>query len=276
MNMIKKNGVALMNARTNNVAIGKETLAIVKEGNYLTRSSVIVDFSDDLDKAVKGTILYKDEPHTQVKKTEAKVEVTPETSGQAARRYCEAGKDIVVLNFASARNPGGGFLAGAMAQEEDLCRCSGLYTCIKTKPIFYNENILADNSLYTDNMIYSPKVPFIRDEHLLLLEQPFLVSVITAPAPNVRALDEVDPKDLKEILLRRSIKILRIASAHGHRNIVLGAWGCGAFGNDPEMVSKAFMAALDKVPDFDEVCFAIYENNEEKPFLNIFQKNCLE
>lgn len=273
--MIKKNGVALMNARTNNVAVGKETLAIVKEGNYLTRSSVIVDFSSDLDKAVEGTILYKDEPQTQIKKTEAKIEVTPETTGQAARRYCDAGKDIVVLNFASARNPGGGFLAGALAQEEDLCRCSALYTCIKTKPIFYNENILADNSLYTDNMIYSPKVPFIRDEHLLLLEQPFLVSVITAPAPNVRALDEVDPKGLKEILLRRSVKIMRIASAHGHRNIVLGAWGCGAFGNDPDMVSKTFMEALDKVPDFDEVCFAIYENNEEKPFLNIFQKNCL-
>jgi len=270
--MIKKNGVALMNARSKNVTIGKETLAIVKEGNYLAASGNIVDFSTDLDNAIKGTILYKNEPLIQVKDSKANIEVTSETSGQAARRYCESGKDVVVLNFASARNPGGGFLAGALAQEEDLCRCSGLYACIKTKPVFYNENILADNSLYTDNMIYSPKVPFIRDENLLLLKQPFLVSVITAPAPNVRALDEVDHKKIHDVLTGRIRKILKVAAHHDHKNIILGAFGCGAFGNDPMVVAGVFSDALEKLPYFENVCFAVYDNMEGQPNLNAFKK----
>lgn len=274
--MIKRNGVALMNARTNNVSISKETLAILKQKNYVSLNGQTIDISDSLNNAVSGTILYQDElPFTEYEVTNPVIEVTQETTGEAAYRYVSSGKDIVVLNFASARNPGGGFLSGAMAQEEDLCRCSGLYNCIKSKPIFYNENILCEDTFYTDNIIYSPKVPFFRDENLLLIDKPFLVSVITAPAPNVRSIENLNNKELYTILVRRAYKILQISEANNHKNIILGAWGCGAFGNSAEMISEVFMEALKLVPTFENICFAIYERGPETPFLEIFKKNCL-
>jgi uncharacterized protein (TIGR02452 family) len=95
---------------------------------------------------------------------------------------------IAVLNFASARNPGGGFLNGAKAQEEDLCRCSGLYPCLVQCDSYYEANRQEASCLYTDHAIFSPRVPFFKtggDGDDQLLPQPFYVSVITMPAPTV-------------------------------------------------------------------------------------------
>lgn len=275
--MIKRAGVELMNARTKNVSVSKETLAVIKQKHYLSLNGNKVDISSVLNESINNTVFYQNElPFEEYEAINPLIEVTEETTGQAARRYAISGKDIVVLNFASARNPGGGFLSGAMAQEEDLCRCSGLYSCIKNKPIFYNNNILCDNTYYTDGIIYSPKVPFFRDEHLLFMEEPFLASVITAPAPNVRSMENLDKNELYTILCRRAYKILQVAAANNHKNIILGAWGCGAFGNNAEMVSKVFMEALQLVPAFENVCFAIYENSVEKPIFEIFKKKIFD
>lgn len=256
--MIKRNNIEVMNTRNKNVSLSKETLAILKQQFYTSTNGNVIDISNILNVAVNGTILYQyNLPNKKYNFIQSSTEITNETTSQAAKRFVSSGKDIVILNFASARNPGGGFLSGAIAQEEDLCRCSGLYACIKSKPIFYNENILCDNTFYTDNIIYSPKVPFFRDENLLLLEEPFLVSVITAPAPNIRAMENIDEKVLSTVIYNRVIKILKIAEAHGHKNIILGAFGCGAFGNDPKMVATIFSKALKVVSTFENVCFAI-------------------
>jgi uncharacterized protein (TIGR02452 family) len=271
--MIKRNGVEVMNERTKNVSIAKETLEILKRGNYTSLNGETIDISASLDAALKGTILYKDP--LPLKITEYKkptLEVTNETTAQAAFRLGELGKtDIVALNFASARNPGGGFLAGAIAQEEDLSRASGLYACVKSKPIFYNENILCDDTFYTDNIIYSPKVPFFRNEFNLFIEKPFELSIISAPAPNVRSMENIDLNVLSNKLYDRAIKILQIADKHGHKNIILGAWGCGAFGNDSSMVAKVFLLALQQVPTFEHVCFAVFDNKPEFPIYTAFK-----
>ena len=268
--MIKRSdGVEIMNARTKNVSLAKETLEILKQKRYTSLNGVSVDISASLDAAVKGTILYKaaaDLPDTDWETFKPTIEVTNETTAQAAVRLAALGKEnIVALNFASARNQGGGFLSGALAQEEDLCRCSGLYACLKTKPIFYNENILCDHTLYLDNMIYSPKVPFFRNKHNLFIEQPFELSLISSPAPNLTTMSEKDrdSEDGQEViystLYSRAKRILNVAAAHGHKNIILGAWGCGAFGNDPEQVAIIFDDALKNVPAFENVCFAVYD-----------------
>lgn len=275
--MIKRDGVAVMNARSSNVAIAKETIGILKKKSYTSPNGIEIDISNSLDTTVKGTIFYSHLDELDLKQypgLKPKIEVTGETTAQAAARWVTEGKDVVALNFASAHTPGGGFLAGAIAQEEDLARCSGLYNCLKSKPIFYNENILCDDSFYTDNIIYSPKVPFFRDEHLLFLEEPFLVSIITSPAPNIRSMENVDQQLLNITLQYRAVKILTIAEHQGHKNIILGAWGCGAFGNSPEMVANCFKYALEVVPAFENVCFAIYERDEAKPLLETF-KRCL-
>ena len=275
--MIKRNGVAVMNQRTGNVGLAKETVEILKNKSYTNRNGETVDISASLDAAVNGTILYEhhqnfpDQP--PIPEVKPVIEITNETTAVASKRLLDAGRaDVVALNFASARNQGGGFLAGAIAQEEDLCRASGLYNCLKRKPQFYNENILADDNFYTDSMIYSPKVPFFRDEHNLFLDKPFEVSIISAPAPNVRAMKENDvlfegteeeldafAEVLAGTIELRIRKILRVAALHGHKTLVLGAWGCGVFGNDPNIMAALFYGCLMDNSVFEHVCFAVYD-----------------
>lgn len=274
--MIKRDGVAIMNERTLNVKIAKETLEVIKQKGYTSPNGEKVDISDALDAALAGTTLWKSIPEIKDYMLISPVlEVTNETTAQAAVRLLASGKEnLAALNFASARNPGGGFLAGAIAQEEDLSRASGLYACIKSKPIFYNENILCDDTLYTHNVIYSPKVPFFRDEYNRFLEKPYELSIISAPAPNLRG-QSLNEDIVYDTLCHRAIKILRIAEAYGHKNIILGAWGCGAFGNDPKVVAEVFMWALKTISSFEHVCFAVYDNRPEAPIFNTF-KNIIQ
>ena len=280
--MIKRDGVVLMNERTGNVAIAKETIAITKQGQYTTPSGALLDIQADIGRAIDGTILYQsylDLPNTNWKTVEPTIEVVNETTAQAVVRLIKAGRqNVIALNFASARNQGGGFLSGALAQEEDLCRASALYACLKKKPVFYNENILCDNAFYTHNVIYSPNVPFFRGADNLLLEEPFILSIVSAPAPNAGAISK-DTENLEEVLystlLVRATKVLMTAAAHGHKNIILGAWGCGAFGNDPQMVADVFKEALKEVPAFEHVCFAVYDTRETPILFETFKKSFL-
>jgi uncharacterized protein (TIGR02452 family) len=206
------------------------------------------------------------------------VEVTPEKTGEASRRLIEqeSVEDVLALNFASARNPGGGFLGGAKAQEEDLARCSALYACLVTQPAYYEANRAEASLLYTDHLIYSPGVPFFRDEQLELLERPFHISIITSPAPNAGEVLRKDPSSrsrIREVLRSRALQVLRVAASRGHRALVLGAWGCGVFRNDPVEAAEAFAAALGALPGaFDRVVFAVYERGGEGPNLRAFRE----
>lgn len=278
--MIKRNGVEVMNARTKNVSIAKETLEVIKNKKYTSLNGVVVDISKEIDTAIDGTHYYESEVLIGIQPDQAPIhpiiEVTNETTAQAAVRLQADGKtNLVALNFASARNQGGGFLAGAIAQEEDLCRASGLYGCLKRKPLFYNANILCNDTFYTHGILYSPLVPFFRDDHNLFLEQPFALSIVTAPAPNLSSMKgTADTNVLSSLLKARALRILQAANANGHKNIILGAWGCGAFGNDPELVSKAFMWALAKVPYFEHVTFAVYDTREPFILYETFKETC--
>lgn len=285
--MIKKDGVAIMNVYTANSKIAKENLFICKDKKYSYYTGKLdqpvealikeIDISADLDYCVKQTVLYKSDDvlsETISLSLSSTVELTNETATQAAIRLKNNSKhNIVILNFANGCNLGGGYLAGSFAQEEDLCRKSALYSCLKNKPMFYNENIMIDNHYFTDNILYSPNVPFFRDEDNKLIEQPYHLSIISAPAPNLSVHQNDDDKDyLFEVIKKRAIRILQIAAINNHKNIILGAWGCGAFKNDPIMIATAFKLALDKVPAFEHVCFAISSRNEENVNLNSFKK----
>lgn len=263
-----------MKNQNNNIKISKETLDICKHKKYTSPSGKVVDLSFQLNFSKEKTILYEDLISIELThKVNSFIEVRNETTAEGALRLLNQGKkDIVALNFASARNPGGGFLNGAVAQEEDLCRCSGLYHCLKSKPIFYNKNILCDDTYYNNDIIYSPNVPFFRDINNLLLEDPFMVSIISAPAPNIRVMKEVDEGRLQSILNTRVLKILQIAYIHNHKNLILGAWGCGAFGNKPEMVVSAFIEALKIFPAFEHVCFSVFDSKPEMHTFNTFNK----
>ncbi|HEX8704686.1 MAG TPA: TIGR02452 family protein [Myxococcaceae bacterium] len=263
--------------------IAKETVRIVEQGAYVAPSGKTVSLRGAVERAVQGTVLYRPADFAQLEVPAApggpmRVEVTPEKTGDASRRLIEKEgvERVLALNFASARNPGGGFLGGAKAQEEDLARCSALYACLITQRDYYDVNRAESSLLYTDHIIYSPGVPFFRNEQLELLEQPFHVSLITAPAPNAGQMLRREPTAgprIREVLHSRALKVLRIAAQRGYRTLVLGAWGCGAFRNEPRDAVDAFSTALAALSGaFERVVFAVYERNGDGPNLKAFRE----
>ena len=175
----------------------------------------------------------------------------------------KAGRDLVknkaefdkvaILNFADALVPGGLVLYGAPTQEENICRCSNLYETLLECPVYYNLNRQNGTDIYLDNMIYSENVTVFKDDETYENVEPMLMDVITCPAPSMHLSDDMAEK----IFIRRIRKILVCAQNNGVNKIVLGAWGCGAFGQSPIVVGRAFAKVLSEQNAFDEVVFAI-------------------
>lgn len=255
------------------VRVARETLAIVERGGYARADGTWIDLRAAIDEAVAGTRLYTPEqldhlldgPRREPAFEHAILEVTGETTQVAARRLVleEGGDDLVLLNFASAKTPGGGFLDGAKAQEEDLARASALHACLVGQPDYYVANRACGHAVYTDHLIWSPRVPFFRVDAAGLLDQPFHASVITCPAPNARALKrDWDPTQYEAVLHRRAGKLLAAARERGHRWLLLGSWGCGAFRNDPRVVADVFAEWLMGpcfTGEFERIVFAVWD-----------------
>lgn len=200
------------------------------------------------------------------------IEVTRESTLVAARRV---GPEAACLVFASAKNPGGGFLGGAKAQEESIARASALYPSLLAAPDFYAYHRAQRDLRYSDRVIYSPGVPVFRDDKGELLDAAYRTSFLTAAAPNLGAIARNQPEDLDDVpavLLRRAVRVLTVAAAHGHRTLVLGAWGCGVFRNDPVVVAGAFAEALRVVNRFDRVVFAVYDRLSGTPVHGAFER----
>ena len=243
--------------------IAARTVEILHSGEYEARTGTRVVIAEQIARAVAGTRLYLPDDALPVVVPPApgpiEVEVTDESTLEAGRRL---GEGVAALVFASARNPGGGFLTGAKAQEEDVARASALYRCLTAVPEFYAHHRAERDLRYTDRVIYSPEVPVFRSPDNDLLEQPYRLSFLTAAAPNLGALLDRQPElagTVPAVLEARAERVLRVAAAHGHRRIVLGAWGCGVFRNSPEVVAAAFRTGLARVPYFEHVTFAILD-----------------
>jgi uncharacterized protein (TIGR02452 family) len=263
--------------------VAKETTAIVERGTYTAPSGTVCDVRESIADAVAGTRLFTPElaaaalARTRDDGAAPTIEVTAETTAAAARRLYANGQKVCALNFASAKNPGGGWTGGAKAQEEDLARCSALVACQLTQRAYYDVNRACESMLYTDHLIYSPRVPFFRDDRLDLVEEPYLCSVITAPAPNAgEARRRDEPRAAISAALRqRAGMVLAVAEDAGERTLVLGAWGCGVFRNDPAEVAEVFATwlASDRFRGaFDHVTFAIYDRSKEKATLRAFEE----
>ena len=168
------------------------------------------------------------------------------------------------------KNPGGGFLNGSQAQEESLARASALYVCLLNHMAYYDANRHSRSLLYTDHMIVSPQVPVFRDAADQLLEEPWEVTIITAPAPNAGAIAKEQPEAIHQIetvFRRRVEQVLSAAVVFGQTALVLGAWGCGVFRNDPKMVARLFGEFLVEngvfARAFEHVVFAVLDREGE-------------
>jgi uncharacterized protein (TIGR02452 family) len=262
----------------------QETVAIMERGGYTAPSGRTVSIADDLARAVEGTVLYRPgeldallagPPGGEAVRT--RVEVTGETTLAAARRLCGGAADPLALNFASAKNPGGGFLNGAHAQEEGLARSSGLYASLRSAREFYDFHRAQRDLLYSDHMIYSPGVPVFRDDAGRLLDEPYGVAFLTSPAPNRGAIrDGTAAARIPEVLRLRARKVLAVALARGHGRLVLGAWGCGVFRNDPDEVAAAFAEPLrpggEFAGRFEHVVFAVWDTAVGSPRHAAFER----
>lgn len=254
----------------------RKTLAILEVGGYETSDGAWVELGPQLRAAVAGSELVRPKQLAALLEREAEgasaspptIEVTAETTQIAAHRLMidEGVEALALLNFASARNPGGGFIRGAKAQEEDLARASALHACLLAEAAqpYYRINRVEKSTLYTDHMIWSPRVPFFRTNSKNLLDQPYFPSVITAPAPNAGPYLSRGGKrrKLSECLVRRAGMVLALARDKGQRNLLLGAWGCGVFQNHPPEVADAFGQWLEHprfAGAFDRVVFAVYD-----------------
>ncbi|MET8281744.1 TIGR02452 family protein [Micromonospora sp. NPDC005174] len=255
--------------------IARQTVAIAESGRYRSGNGVDVVLGEAVRAAVAGTRHHLPDEVLAVPDAApgaARVEVTHESTLQAAYRL---GPGAACLVFASARSPGGGFLNGAQAQEESIARSSALYPCLSAAPEFYAFHRGQHDQRYSDRVIYSPLVPVFRDDDANLLEQPYTTSFLTAAAPNLGAIVRNQPAhvpDVPAVLARRARRVLEVAAAHGHRSIVLGAWGCGVFRNDPATVAGAFAEALHVVDRFDHVVFAIHDGLPGTPVYRAFVK----
>lgn len=209
--------------------------------------------------------------------SDAKVIVSKKRSFEAALAY--RNMKIAVHNFASASNPGGGVVHGANAQEECLCRCSGLYFILNTQIMrkgFYEPHKRAHNPIHNDDIIYTPEVTVFKSDTAsptLLAEKDWYdVDVITCAAPNLRENPsnkynqgdgnkrvKLSDKELLQIHEKRLKRILDVAVSKGDEVIILGAFGCGAFMNKTEIVALAAKNVVKEyLKAFKIVEFAVY------------------
>lgn len=250
---------------------------------------------DSLWKSISNQKVYLENDDTlnvnlKVFDNKANVLVTKDSSFDAARNYKD--NHVAVLNFASATNPGGGVVKGSSAQEECLCRVSTLYKCINTHIMFnkfYTPHRKDGNVIHNDDIIYTPNIIIFKDDKLKLLSESDWknVDIITCAAPNLRTVPnngwcnigesntpvQLSDDKLLEIHKKRAKAILNSAVKNNADTIILGAFGCGAFKNKPEVVANAYKEVIkDYLYAFKNIEFAVFCNSYNIENYKIFKK----
>lgn len=225
-------------------------------------------------KAIQSTKIYDTDfkCNKDLKEQNTEIIVDDLDTVHAGRRYYKYGK-VALLNFSSYKNPGGMFINGSKAQEECLCHASYLYNVLSQFVIeFYDWNNRHKNkALYLNRALYSPDVLFQYGEVL------FNCDVITCAAPNKSAAQKyqnVSDKENTKVLKSRIEFVLDIAKDNQVTTLILGAYGCGVFGQDAKEVANIFKEYLNTTHrSFERVIFAIpkgRDGNLEK-FKEVFK-----
>lgn len=263
-------------------SLGRSAVEAIELGYYLSDNGKI-DWSEAVRAACEAKVSITPGAELPTCGTspfaETIVQVANETTLGASKRLVAGGKRPLALNFANGTETGGGFLRGATAQEEALCRSSALFATLVDDPMYEfhrKRDLWAEAS---DWAILSPNVPVFRDDRGMELDVPWLLSFITCAAPYAPSVGY--PQSVAR-LQKRIVRVLSIARAYGYTELILGAWGCGAFGNNPQRTAGDFRSALERefAGMFGEVVFAITDWSPERhflgPFRDVFQGNGLD
>jgi uncharacterized protein (TIGR02452 family) len=242
-----------MNAREARREMARETLQIVERGWY-EAGSRRVDIAGDVAAGRAAAKLYRPDDDDALLASfepcsgqQPLVELQRETTlGGILRLKAENTGRIGVLNFASAKNPGGGFQNGAMAQEESLAMASNLYDTQLAQPEYYEANRACTSMAYTNYAIYSPGVVFFRDDSGALLPTPVKADVLTLPAVNMgQVLAHGQSAAAASKTMQERMRLaLAIFKAEKNELLVLGAYGCGVFGNNPNEIADVWATLL--------------------------------
>ena len=233
----------------------------------------------DIDNAIAAQKYYfGDAPAPMVDRfdTPCDISLTRNRTVDAGRAVIKVDSTVkvAILNFASATRPGGGVTTGSSAQEECICRVSGLYKCLTTPEAvkrFYEHHKKNVGPLHNDDIIYTPNVAILRNDDYDWLPEPVFIDVITCAAPNLREKNiskynqerepapDISDDELYRLHVSRARQILNAAAANGAEVVILGAFGCGAFRNKPEVVAKAYAAVVPEyAKQFKKIEFAVY------------------
>jgi uncharacterized protein (TIGR02452 family) len=269
----------------NRIEIAEETLKIQNQG-YYEFDGKKVEFLEQQKKSEDESFLINpDEASQLVRDVQLSINETVTTYKLVNQSVIETIlevnrtgiEDIAVLNFASARNPGGGFLHGAMAQEEALAATSGLYNTLLRHKDYYEKNRSCNTAMYTNHAIYSPEVVFFRDAKFDLIASPIKASVLTLPAVNMGqvVLQDEDIEKAKMVMKDRMRLSLAIFAHQKKRNLILGAYGCGVFRNDPKDISLWWKELLENEGYgcfFDEIVFAVLDKSKARNNIAAFER----
>lgn len=278
-----------MSSRTGRANLAKTTLQVMDVGRYVNPQGESVSIAEAMEACNAASEYFASGELERLREevvsapcpyTETRFELENETTLEGAHALALRGNAgrIGVLNFASAKNPGGGFLGGSQAQEESLARSSALYGSLtRFHSEYYEAHRNQKDAFYSDRMIYSPDCPVFRDDAGVFLDASYQVDFLTSPAPNAGAIQKNRPLMVAEIpgtLQARMDKVLALFASKGCSTLVLGAWGCGVFRNCPEMVAASFAEFLKPGGPyhgrFELVRFSVLDRAEGQPIYGAF------
>lgn len=186
------------------------------------------------------------------------------------------------LNFASYKNPGGMFIEGSSAQEESLCHSSFLYNVLREMDLYYEyNNVHKNKGLYENRALYTPNVLFINNisKHSNPnvndpIHQTRFVDVLTCAAPNAGTFLKYnkgeDARGANEIALANRVMFIgdiveHVCNTLNLENMILGAWGCGVFRQDPVKVANLLIAQF-TFSRLNKVIFAVPDDKTYDAF----------
>lgn len=275
--------------RRQRVELADETLRILRTKKYQLSTGETVDISSALENCIQLSDCYEPGQLAEMRDSliaasssnQTVFAVANETTLSGAWRLTEKNEfaNVGVLNFASAKSPGGGFRTGSQAQEESLARSSGLFYSLLEFDGYYDYHKGLRTCMYSDRMIFSPKCPVFRDDDGHLLQSPYAVSILTSPAPNAGAIAKNEPQkadQIENVFRERMSKALALFAAKQCDALVLGAWGCGVFRNDSNMVAKLFGELLNApgcfADRFKYVLFSVLDSSPQEGTYSAFRE----
>lgn len=242
----------LIMPRQASASMCRETQAITARGSYTNAHGVVVDIGAARDAATRGRVAYRPgttTPTGSPRHTQVHTFVYNQTTLAVAEARIAQGYRVAILNLASATSPGGGWLNGSMAQEESLARSSTLVHSLRDDE-FYFDSSHHRNPFYNDTVLVSPAVPFFRHHDGQFIDTPWHADVITSAAVHAMAVRRYMSERQPEIALHmqyRTQKVFQVATTLDADILILGAWGCGAFGNNPNDIAQIMRDMMDVV-----------------------------